>query len=133
LAMDHRETEIAERLFRRVLEQQPELAADREKMIPYHAARAALWQAFQHQAADADRAATLRQRALKWLREDLRAWQELAIQNPLVVAQNLRMWRLEPIFIRVWDPAFRDTLPPDEQASWQDLFQAVQRLIDAAP
>jgi serine/threonine-protein kinase len=133
LAMDHRETEIAERLFRRVLEQQPELAADREKMIPYHAARAALSEAFRHQAADADRAATLRQRALKWLRDDLRAWQELAIQNPLVVAQNLRMWRLEPIFIRVWDPAFRDTLPPDELADWQDLIRDLEQALATAP
>ena len=132
-AMEYRETAVAERLFRQVLEQQPELATDRQKLIAYHAARAALWQALQHHATDADRAAAYRRRALEWLRMDLRAWQEVAGRNPSLVAINLSMWLSEPTLVRLRQPPFRDTLPPDEQAAWQELFQAVQRLIDAAP
>jgi hypothetical protein len=33
----------------------------------------------------------------------------------------------------VWDPAFRDTLPPDELADWQDLIRDLEQALATAP
>jgi hypothetical protein len=73
--------------------------------------------------------ARLRDRALAWLKDDLKAWQRLLEKDPdkarPMVGQKLRHWLQDPDFNGVRSAEALAKLPEDERQAWQQLWAEV--------
>jgi tetratricopeptide (TPR) repeat protein len=128
------------RFFEEAFAAEPALADDHQKEHRYNAACAAAM-AGCGQGKDAgalgDKERTrLRQQALRWLRDDLKAWQEKLNRDPgkvrTVVVRTLQRWLVDTDFATVRSPEGLARLPETEQQTWQAFWVEVQRLLDQA-
>jgi hypothetical protein len=116
------------------------LAADLDQQHRYNAAcSAALAAAGQGQDARLlpDKVRVMFRRwALRWLRDDLTAYTELAEQNnPAVnkaIQQRLAHWRRDQDLATVRDPQVLDRLADKERATWQELWRDLEQLAKRA-
>jgi serine/threonine-protein kinase len=96
-----------------------------------HAALAASGRGADAPEDDKDRS-RLREQALDWLKADLTAWGKLAegpAEERLRVPQTLARWRADPALTGVRDKDALAKLPEDERARWQELWGAVDGLL----
>jgi tetratricopeptide (TPR) repeat protein len=124
----------AARFYAEAFAADPKLAGD--QMVYASARSAAL--AAAGQAADAQQlpdkvVATLRRRAWRWLRADLKAYTQLAERGDPgakeAVRQRLRHWQQDPDLASVRDPKALDRLPDDERRAWRRLWDDVAALL----
>jgi tetratricopeptide (TPR) repeat protein len=132
-ASEIRDMAVAVPLMAAALERAPELIHDRQRLPGYQAARASLLWAAQQADPSSKQAVTHRRNALSHLQVELRLWQETARQNPEQSAAGLKGWFRDPALVTVRQPARRATLPPDEHAPWQDLFETARQLAESPP
>jgi superkiller protein 3 len=110
------------------------LAADLNQQHRYNAARSALLAS--GQGADARRlpdkvVPMFRRWALIWLRDDLKAYQVAAQNNPALkpaIGQRLTHWRGDPDLASVRDDQALHGLPESERAAWQALWRDADQL-----
>ena len=129
----------AARCYSEAFAAQPALAQDPRTHDRYNAAcAAALAGCGQGQDAgglsDRERA-RLRQQALDWLKEDLRAWGQLLEAQPdqtRAAAGRLAHWLKDPDFAGVRGEQALAKLPAAERAAWQRLWKEVQALRQRA-
>jgi serine/threonine-protein kinase len=124
------------RLYADAFAAEPKLAADPDQQHRYAAAcSAALAAAGQGEDARLlpDKVVTMFRRwALGWLRDDLTAYAQLAVQNHPVVKQTIQQrlahWRQDPDLASMRDRPALDHLAEDERAACQALWCAVDKL-----
>ncbi len=79
-----------------------------------------------------DERVRLRQKALAWLRDDLKLWRGLLEKEPgrtgPVLAAHLRHWLEVPVFAGVRGTDALKRLPEMERADWQRLWEEVEAL-----
>ncbi|MFN9371793.1 MAG: protein kinase domain-containing protein [Planctomycetaceae bacterium] len=132
-SLNRRGFSLASRLYAEALQLNPELGADRQARHRYAAAQASLRTAAEASDPTAPAPRKLRDQAYGWLQQELQAWQELAVQDPAAAAVAVVEWLTDPALDSIRSAPRRSVLPNTEQVAWQELFQAVRRLIDAAP
>jgi tetratricopeptide (TPR) repeat protein len=85
--------------------------------------------------ADKERA-KLRQQALSWLKQDLKAWTGLAQKGPpqarVALRQALQHWQTNPGLSSLRDNAALANLPEQERKAWQQLWADVAKLLKKA-
>ena len=85
---------------------------------------------------DAEAAANLRRRALRWLQVDLETWSRLlaadAPQNRDIAIRAMRQWRKDTDLIDVRDPEGLGALPNPERLDWLALWSEVDTLLRKA-
>jgi tetratricopeptide (TPR) repeat protein len=128
----------AARLFADAFTAEPKLAAEPDKHHPYDAACCALLAAA-GQGEDAgllpDKTAALfRGWALAWLRDELRAYAQLAGQNnparKQAIQQQMAHWRRDSDLASVREPLALDLLSDNERAAWLELWHKVDALAE---
>ncbi|MFN8854428.1 MAG: protein kinase domain-containing protein [Planctomycetaceae bacterium] len=124
--------QLAARLYATALQIDPALAADRQARHCYQAAQAALRTAAAFSDPAAEPARAHRAQALRWLREELQGWREVAQTNPATGFAGVVEWRTDPAFASVRAPDRRDLLPPDEQSAWEEFFAQVDQFLRSA-
>jgi tetratricopeptide (TPR) repeat protein len=115
---------------------QPDVEQDLDEVHRYNAACfAALAAGGEGKAADrldAKQRATLREKALAWLRADLAARSQLMDKNPqerAAVAASLGNWQRDKDLASLRDADAIAKLPPDEQKAWRALWEEVDKLL----
>jgi serine/threonine-protein kinase len=113
----------------------PRLAEDLRQQLRYDAACSAV-RAAAGQAEDAKNLPDkvrlmMRRQALSWLRADLTMYQQFAERAPArpMVRQLLGNWPQDTDLASIRDRDVLDTLPEEEQKSWRDLWDEVDRLL----
>jgi len=85
---------------------------------------------------DEKECARLRRQALDWLRAELAVWRGLLDKAPVVrclaVAKHLNSWRQDASFDGVRDTKALARLPAAERADWQNLWQEIEDVRQAA-
>jgi Flp pilus assembly protein TadD len=124
----------AERLAAEAFSERPELADDLKEGYRYEAACSASL-AGCGKGADAASVpgkarASLRKRALEWLRADLAPWAEH--KDLAALERTLRHWQKDPNLASVRDPAELQKLPEAERLEWQRLWAEVGSLLKKA-
>jgi tetratricopeptide (TPR) repeat protein len=126
----------AERFYSEVFAAEPKWAADLNQQHRYHAAcaaaRAGCGQGMAADQLDARERARLRQQALDWLRDDLKAYRQVmakaADKNRAVIAQRMQRWLQDNAFAGVRDVDALAKLPEVERQQWQKLWEEVEAL-----
>jgi tetratricopeptide (TPR) repeat protein len=126
----------AARFYADAFAERPLLADDLQRMYRYNAACAAA-QAGCRQGKDADnlddrKRASLRQQALKWLRDDLVAWQRLMKKDPRGFLHHMRHLQKDEDFAAVRDPKALARLPESERSAWENLWEEVKTTLRKA-
>ena len=125
---DRQEYAFALQLCAKALELDPGLLRDRQQQAGLLAAHIALQQASALPAEQAEESASLRQRALGWLRQELEAWRKAGPEWNSARRSALRRWRFDGNLAPVLRAADLARLPADEQQTWQELFDAATQL-----
>jgi tetratricopeptide (TPR) repeat protein len=130
----------ASRLYSEAFGAEPKLVEDLNSGYRYNAAcAAALAGCGQGQDAAVlqdKKRVQLRQQALGWLKDDLRAWRRLLEEQPekadQAVAGQLAHWLEDPDFSHLRGQQALARLPAAERANWEKLWQEVEALRQRA-
>jgi serine/threonine-protein kinase len=126
----------AARLYAYAFAAESALADDLDAGDCYAAARAAALagcgQGRDAPAVDEKGRAGWRQRALEWLRADLKLWEKQAADDPAAVREALARWQKDPALAGLRDDAALARLPEAERAAWRALWADVAALREQA-